>query len=170
MWRVVDRFFERLCGLAGAVLLSQAPTFMQQYIQNLQGRVAELKVQVDQLTTIAAQFHKTVPEYIGKFLSSSDPEFVAQGNLLKALFDRYSHIQTALQALQGTSVWQKPFALVANLQWDVAKSAFQQSSPALPLTLEGIIYSVVGFILGVIFYRMVCGVFKVRKFAHARSN
>lgn len=170
MWKWIDGFLDRLAALSGAILFSQWPAFMEQYVQNLSGRVAELQIQVDQLNSLAASFHKTVPEYVNKFLNSQDPEFRAQGIVLQSLTDRFSYLQTSLQTISSAPVWQKPFSFLTTFQWDVAKNAYKQFSPAFSLTLEGIVFAFVGLCVGVSLYRVVRSVFKVRRHDHVKTT
>src|SRR5689334_6399572 len=98
--------FERLIGIAGALLLSQMPLFMLQYTHELSGHVAELQTQVTSISRVATQGGKNLDSFVEKFIRSADPDFHAQGMLMKGMVQRWHQLSDGLTALQQAAVWE----------------------------------------------------------------
>src|SRR5437016_4244626 len=105
----IKGLFDRLFILIGAVLGSQFPEFMQQYTQRLSGHAAELSQLIAKLNEIARISNKTLDQYIYKFLSSSDPDFVNQGEFMNDVVHRWQDLNVSLQSLSEATIWTKPF-------------------------------------------------------------
>lgn len=142
--KIIDRCF----AVAGALILMQAPEFMQQYQQVLAGQVAELEYQVGLVEQVAAKSGKTMQVYIEKFLESGDADFVEQGKLIEGMIKRCTKMKEALTSLQVAKWWSKPFRFVATLQPPVAKTAYTHFQPGLALSWEGGLFALIGVILG----------------------
>lgn len=147
MIRFIFGVVDRLIGVSGAVLFSQAPMFINQYMQNLSGHVAELNLQIGTLRNAAETSGKTLPEYIGKFLKSPDPDFSAQGVWLGDIMDRFSSMNTSLTALQDSSLWARPLLFVRHCYLDIVEQTYREFTPGLPFSIEGIAYAVAGMLL-----------------------
>ena len=142
--KLLDRIFAAL----GALLFSQVPLFIYYYMQQLQGRVAELLGQKEALIRVAAQTGKTLDQYILKFLNSSDPDFSAQGHLMQGLLERLKTLSTGLSQLQNATVWEKPFIFIKAFYWDIASSTWSQYAIGIPLSIEGGVYAFAGLLVG----------------------
>lgn len=140
--------FDRVFAVIGALVFAQAPMFIQQYGQQLSGRVAELKLQVNSIASAAAQGHKSVPQYIQRFIDSGDQDFMLQGELMQRMTLRFGHLSEALQDLSSTSIWSKPFVFIRDFNWEIAQSTFADFQPGIPFTLEGLMYALIGIGMG----------------------
>lgn len=140
--------FDRVFAVVGALVCAQAPMFIQQYGHQLSGRVAELKLQVGSIASAAAQGHKSVPQYIQRFIDSGDQDFMLQGELMQKMSMRYGYLSEALQDLNTTSIWAKPFVFIRDFNWDIAQSTLKDFQPGIPFTLEGLVYALIGIGLG----------------------
>lgn len=153
MVKWVSGLIDRIFAAAGGVLFSQAPLFMKQYIQQLYGRAAELRYQVDAMRQAATNSGKTLEQFIQKFVDSGDVDFARQGDVMSAMVNRWYYINEALTSLQESSVLTRPFVFIRHMNWDIIKSTWSQYVFGLPLTLEGLIYAVLGIIFGfLVFY------------------
>src|ERR1700675_1311335 len=101
--------FDKLLALIGALVLSQAPVFMQAYIHQLSGHVAELQWQMDSMQRVAAQSGKTLDQFVQKFLASTDLDFALQGQVMQGIIERWHNYSDGLLALQHATVWTRPF-------------------------------------------------------------
>jgi hypothetical protein len=154
-WTVA--FVDRLCVVFGAFVCIQIPLFIEQYKQQLVGRQAELSLQVDSMRQAAKLSGKTLEQYIQKFTTHVDLDFINQGDLMQGIVNRWHQLSDALYALQHTSTVMKPFVFVSHFNSDIAKSTFQHYSIGLPLTIEGAAYALVGVVFGyVVFYLARC--------------
>ncbi len=154
---------DRTFAVLGALVGTQAPMFIQQYHQQLSGRVAELKLQIEAMTKIAVQGQKTLQQYIEHFIQSGDPDFMRQGELMLALNDRYETLLHAFQQLTSASALSKPFIFIREFNWDIASSTFVDFQTGVPFTLEGLGYGVIGIGLG---YGVFCVIAKTAKLVY----
>lgn len=148
MSKIVDRLFV----VAGALLFSQTPLFMQSYSHQLQGHVSELNLQIAAMRKVASHSGKSLEQYIGKFLQSPDADFSSQGQLMQGMMDRYNHLSESLLALQNATVWEKPFLFLKNFNTDIAKATWNSYEIGIPLTLEGAAFAALGMGLGYLFF------------------
>lgn len=153
MIKWISSLIDRIFAAVGGVLFSQAPLFMKQYAQQLSGHAAELRFQVDAMKQAASNSGKTLEQFIQKFTESNDVDFVRQGDIMSAMVNRWYSVTDALAALQDSSVFTRPFAFMRYSNWDIIKSTWSQYVFGLPFTLEGLVYAVIGIIVGfLIFY------------------
>lgn len=146
---------DRLCIVFGAFMGSQVPQFMQQYSQRLSGHVTELEHLVEQLRKTASLSHKTLDQYIQKFLSSSDPDFVHQGHFMQGIVNRWDELNQSYLSLMQSSPLSRPFTFLYGLKSDIAGSTFDSFQPGLSLNLEGLCYTGVGIVCGWAFFKVV---------------
>lgn len=146
--RWIGGLMDRAFAVLGAVLFAQAPLFMQQYTQQLIGREAELKLQVEGMRHAASVSGKTLEAFIKKFTESSDTDFALQGEAMQAMIARWHNLSDALSAMQHSNLWGRPFAFIYHLNSDAFSSTLSNFHPGLPITLEGAVYALVGICAG----------------------
>lgn len=153
---------DRACVVLGALICAQTPMFIQQYAQQLSGRVAELKLQVDAIAGSAMQGQKTIPQLIKKFMDNADPDFVRQGHLMKWSVSRYEELSEALNQLTSASIYSKPFIFLRDVNAEVFETTFNHFQFGIPFSLEGVIYALIGIGMGYSFFSLLrVGVNKV---------
>lgn len=148
MMQWLSKIIDRIFVVAGALLLLQAPLFMQEYHQQLAGRVAELHLQIEAMQKAATDSGKTLGQFVQKFVQSSDSDFSRQGQIMEKMVLRYQNLSGNLTALDLATVWARPFVFVQYLNYDVALSTLHGFSVGIPLTFEGIIFAFAGMLLG----------------------
>lgn len=151
---------DRICAALGALIFIQIPLFMQQYMQQLLGREAELKLQIESMRQSAVLSGKTLEQYIQKFVASSDPDFMRQGELMHSMMDRWHSYSEALSAYQGSSVVGRPFAFLMHLNGDVFKSTLDHYTFGLPLTIEAGVYALLGVVMGYLAFSLVRNLYR----------
>lgn len=144
--------FDRIFAVGGAFILSQAPLFMQQYKQQLVGHVAELQTQIALMQNAAILSGKTLPQLVDKFLSSQDPDFIRQGELMTLLVSRWENFSSAYTALNDASIWTRPFVFIKHLNLDIFKSTFHSFDLGIALNFEGLCYGLAGIGLGYLIF------------------
>lgn len=147
---IFDRFFIVL----GAFIGSQIPEFMQQYTQRLGGHVDELSHLLAALKKSVARNHKNIESYIQKFLSNSDTDITLQGEFMQSILLRWQKLSASLHSLVESSVWERPYVFVKNLDSDIFASTVGAYHPGISLTVEGLCYTVVGVLLGSAVYQV----------------
>ena len=161
MIRLMSYLLDRACSVIGAIIFLQAPLFMQAYQQQLAGHVEELHYQVARMRQAANQTHKTLEQYVNKFVNSGDVDFAEQGKLMSGLIFRWEGLGKDLQALEKASPFTKPFHFVTQWDYRIGSAALRSFQPGLPLTYEGLIYACVGLLFGygvyMAFRKIFCG-------------
>lgn len=140
----LTRLLDRAFAVVGALVGAQAPMFIQQYNQQLSGRVAELKLQIEAIINIAAQSQKSIRQFIQRFIDSGDPDFMRQGDLMLSMNERYEGLLNASHQLSSATVISKPFVFIREFNWEIARSTFADFQAGVPFTLEGFCYALVG--------------------------
>ena len=147
-FRFIEGLSDRLFVVAGAFLGSQIPAFMHQYTRNLQGHIEELNHLIDNLIHFAQSGGKTFEQYIQKFLNSSDPDFIMQGEFMQMIEMRLHNLNEALVHLKESSIWSRPYVFIKEMNYDIAKSTVSSFQPSLSLTIEGLCYTCMGVLIG----------------------
>ena len=154
---MLGRLLALIAGAALAVGASQAPAFTDQYVQNLTGRVAELKPLVE-------EFDAKVADY-GYTLASAMAECEVAVGLLDALCStyesavaRYELLSGHLAELNAANVWMKPLVLARTYQRDIAESVYSVYEPAVPATPVGLAYAGGGFFGGWLVLTLIFGI------------
>lgn len=155
MLKWLGGLMDRVFAVAGAVIFAQLPLFMQQYTQQLVGRESELRMQVDAMRHAASITGKTLEQIIGKFLASSDVDFVNQGEVMLSLVGRWHSLSESLTAMQRSSVWERPFAFIAHMNLDTFKSTVSHFTMGIPINAEGGIYALIGIAVGYLVFAAV---------------
>ncbi|MEL6111815.1 MAG: DUF2937 family protein [Pseudomonadota bacterium] len=135
----MGRFFATILAIAAGLAGSQAPGFTLQYMQNLTGRVDELRLTVE-------QFDANVGQY-GYTRARAMEECGNADGLLEALCASYASIVTRfeflaghLDALTSATDLERPIVLARTYQRDIADSALSAYKPAVPTTIDGAVY------------------------------
>ncbi|MEM1302716.1 MAG: DUF2937 family protein, partial [Pseudomonadota bacterium] len=150
------RILAMVSGLLGAAGLSQFPEFSQQYLQRLAGMVDQLSAQVSDVDASAQALNMTRDEYLADLAQSragAQASDKAEGEIV--LFDRLS---PALDRLRESNAFERLLGAPAAMNLDLAGRTLQDYKPALPLTTEGAVFSVVGFFAGWGLWSMIWGV------------
>lgn len=146
---MVGRFLAVVMGLGGVVAGSQAPNFTAHFMQNLEGRVDELRMQVDDINSDRdrAGFTRNMARAACAAADSAvvkDDCDRAEDTLVR--FDTLSELQNELR---DTNVWKRPVVLGQKASTDtnvraIAENAVKEYKPAIPTTADG-----AGFAAGV---------------------
>ena len=143
---MVKRFVSLVTGLAAGVGASQAPGFTLQYMQNLDGRVDELRLIVERFDENIARIGYDRDQALDE-CGEADP-----ARLLGALCDgivadiaRYETLVAHQAELTQAADWARPAVLARTFRRDIADSAMDRFEPAVPATPTGAGYAAAGF-------------------------
>jgi hypothetical protein len=142
------RIVSAIGGLALAIVLSQFPEYAQQYTQRLGGAVDELRVVTEKFDHDAAEAGLDRQEALTRFESSSDGFLAGRGHSEQANFARYEQLSATLARIQGANAVQRFQMLPAYLDTDIGARTLENYQPAMPVTVEGVLYAGGGFLLG----------------------
>jgi len=150
-----DGILDRIFSVIGAVAFSQIPEFIQQYIQRLGGHVDEAQHQVELIKEAAQSSGHTLRAYIEIFITHTDPSIVHQGQLIQRTIERARELTETLQAMRDASVFAKPFAFLAKIKYPIARATLEDFQPAVPITLESLVYAFIGLFFAWALYQYV---------------
>ena len=150
--RFVDAMIDRICAVIAAAAFAQFPNYLAQYLQRLGGHRDEAARHVDRYREIAAETGMTIQEYAGRLASSGDEVIMKTGRKIVEDVDRLDALSRALQELQGAPAYQRFFLFIKNIDIDIARAAWDDFTPGLPLTIEGAAYAAAGMIVGMFVY------------------
>jgi len=150
-----ETLIDRILCVVGAVVFSQAPEFMQQYLQRLGGHLAEARRQLAQFEEIARQAGRTVQELAAQYADNADPTVIGMGRLMSETETRVGVLSASEVALRDAPVWERPFVFLRQFDWEIAHGTAGVYKPAVPTTLEGALYALIGvFVILAIYHGM----------------
>ncbi len=153
--RYIGSFFgsvaERLVVFFVALFLSQAPQYMNLYLNVLSGAKAAHEKSVATLTEKAQELDMTVQQFIDDLLKSESKVSKNSGQVHQKQLADFENTKRAFEALKNATAFTRPFVFLKYVDWSLAKNV--QFQPAFPLTLESLVYVLVGIILGMLLYR-----------------
>jgi hypothetical protein len=143
----VEGLFDRALCVIGAVIFSQVPEFMQQYLQRLGGHLDEARRQLQQFQQAAAQSGLTLDHLISQTNVNTDPAVAKLGGVMTDAVARVDALQTAQSAIQHASLWNRPFVFLRYLDPSIAHATWTIFKPAVPTTVEGFVYALAGMLV-----------------------
>lgn len=139
-----DGLLDRVLCVAGAVLFSQAPEFMQQYLQRLGGHLDEARFQLAQFQRAATQSGLTLERLISQTTGNADPAVARLGGVMTDAVQRVDALEQAQSAILHASLWTRPFVFLRHADSGIARATWSIFQPAVPTTTEGLVYALIG--------------------------
>jgi Protein of unknown function (DUF2937) len=146
LFRAGEGLIDRVLCLLGAVAFCQLPEFIQQYLQRLGGHLDEARRQLAQFEAVAAQSQLTLPQFIERTAANTDTAVARLGGVMQSAADRVTELSAAESALRNASLWEKPFVFFSHLDPSIASATLDVYKPAVPTTVEGLVYAAAGMI------------------------
>ena len=140
----MGRLLAFLLGIGGALLASQGPAFTLQYMQNLQGRIDELRPIVEQFESDVAQYGYTRETAVAE-CSTATGLLDALCSTYRVTVARYDLLSAHMTELEAATDWTRPIVLARTYYREIAESVKGQYEPAVPTTLQGAAYAGGGF-------------------------
>lgn len=166
------RMIAGIGGLGLALVLSQFPEYAQQYTQRLGGAVDELRVITEDFDRAAAEGGLDRATALGRYEASNDDFLAGRGTSMTSTFQRYDQLSATLARIQNADAVERLQSLPAYLDTDIGRRTLESYKPAVPVTMEGILYAGGGFILGYLvlsgLWRFVTLPFRRRRYAAYR--
>ena len=145
--RAGESLLDRVLCILGAVAACQLPEFIQQYLQRLGGRLDEARRQLAEFETIATQSKLTLPQFIERTSANADTAVAQLGGVMQGAVERVDHLAAAEAAIRNASLWEKPFVFFAHFDRSIANATWEIYRPAVPTTVEGLIYAAAGMVV-----------------------
>ena len=140
--------------VAGAVGLSQAPEFFQQYLQRLGGHLDEARLLLAPYEVLASKSGITVERLIEINRAQPEPLVAKQGDIIANLVARVADLETMERTLREASLWERPFVFLRHVDADIAARTWEVFKPAVPVTAEGFVYAGAGMLLALAVYQV----------------
>lgn len=151
---VFDGLTDRILCVVGAVLFSQGPEFMQQYLQRLGGHLDEARRQLAVFQKTAAQAGLTLDRFITQTAANADPAVARLADAISGAVERTAALQAAHDALLQAALWERPFVFLRHLDAGIARAAAAVYQPAVPTTAEGLVYAFAGMLCVLALYHL----------------
>jgi hypothetical protein len=148
----LEKTLDRALCAAGAVACAQLPEFMQQYLQRLGGHLDEARRQLESFARVARESGLSLADYIARLSANADAPVAKTGGVIRDLAARVDELAAAERALRETSAWTRPFVFLRDLDRDIAGGTWGVFRPAVPTTLEGLMYAAAGVVLALAIY------------------
>ena len=133
-------------GLAGGAGLSQFPEYSQQYMQRLGGAVDELERVVADFDASAAASGLTRDAALAE-LQGTDFLERRRADMTRTI-ERAETLAEDLALLETAGPFTRAYYAARFTDGEVARAALDVYRPAVPVTFEGAIFAVAGFLLG----------------------
>lgn len=137
-----------LGGLGLAAVFAQFPEYAQQYEQRLGGAVNELRIVVADFDADAQKFGLSRDEALRHYAVSPDAFLVARGQSMARTLARYVRLNGQLLDLAAADPWTRVTHLNDYLDSEISSQALAAFKPAMPVTGEGVMWGIAGFLLG----------------------
>lgn len=139
-------------GLVLGIVLSQFPEYAQQYTQRLGGAVDELRIITTDFDQAAAAGGLDRSAALERYNASNDQFLAGRGSSMTGTFQRFEQLSATLTRIQNAGPVERFQALPAYLDTDIGRRTLENYKPAIPVTVEGILYAGGGFILGYLIF------------------
>ncbi|HEY1849246.1 MAG TPA: DUF2937 family protein [Opitutaceae bacterium] len=149
-----ERVMDRVLCAAGAVLFSQAPEFMQQYLQRLEGHLDEARLVVRNFQEAAARSGMTLDQLLAGAASNPDPSMARLGSAVRESAARVGTLESADAAIRAAGAWARPFVFLGHLDPSIARATLSIYRPAVPTTAEGLCYAAAGIVVMLAAYHL----------------
>lgn len=135
-------------GLFGGVIGSQGPEFAQQYRQRVGGAIDELNRVVARFDADARASGHTRDAALGRLRGDPDRLVSLQGEAMRANIERRNRLESQRAAFVDAGPFQRLYVMTRDPDIDIARAAYRDFEPAVPVTNEGIVMGLIGFALG----------------------
>lgn len=130
------------------VVASQVPEFAQQYRQRLGGAVDELNRIIQDFDADAARMHLDRDAGLDRLLANPDMFVRQRGQQIRDDAARAARLERQLQSYQEAGPFWRLATFARSYEPEIARRAAQNFEPAVPVTTEGILTTVIGFLVG----------------------
>lgn len=134
-------------GILGGVTASQGPEYAQQYRQRLGGAIDELRRVIARFDADAQANGETQDSAIARLRSNPDALVNRQGAAMQGNVERLERLQLHREVMMQAGPFARIALMVRDGDRDVMEATYRDFEPALPVTEEGIISTIVGFIV-----------------------
>lgn len=129
-----------------ALLLAQFPEFIEQYVDHLSGHLQELRSQEKVIKQMMGEEDLSLLAI--KMKESGESYAQKQAGYLTYFVDRKDSFERGYTSLTQASFWSLPFYFLRYFNSEVISETVDTFNFGLPLTYNGVLYAVLGGLLG----------------------
>jgi hypothetical protein len=152
--RMGESLLDRVLCVLGAVGLSQAPEFYQQYLQRLGGHLDEARAALARYEVVARESGITLRQLIDTTRAQAAEPVAKLGDVIAAGQERAESLAAAESALRAAGLWERPLVFLRHVDTEIAARTWEVFKPAVPVTVEGAVYAGVGMLLALLAYQI----------------
>lgn len=141
-------------GILGGLAASQTPEYAQQYRQRLGGAIDELRRVVERFERDAQAIGQTREGAIGQLDQSREELVRRQGEAMRANVERMERLERQSRTFQTAGPFRRLAVLAREADPEIARAAYLDYEPAVPVTVEGYAAAAVGFLAGLSIARL----------------
>ncbi|MGE3644964.1 MAG: DUF2937 family protein [Beijerinckiaceae bacterium] len=142
------RQFGLLFGVIAGLITSQAPEFAQQYRQRIGGAIDELQRIIDDFDRDVTNYRMTRTQGLERLAGDPDPFVKQRGRRIRETEARLSRLKRQSESFKSAGSVRRIAVLADNFDPGLARRTYRSFEPALPLTAEGLIAGLAGFLAG----------------------
>jgi hypothetical protein len=137
---LLDRFVFVACILIAGAL----PGFVQQYRQQVDGRLAQVETDLAPFVRIAQQRHNgDLDALIDHHVQSTDETFAREGQAIQNMHTAAGRLRATRRSLEGSAA-QQLWYLMRHVDPVVARATWQSYAPAMVLNGESLVLALIG--------------------------
>lgn len=137
-----------MLGLMGAAGFGQAPEIATQYEQRIGGALDELGTVIGQFDADVAKNDLTRDAALKTYRKSAEPFLQDRGRSMEIAIQRFEDLTRQARTFEEAGDLMKPIHLFGGVDVSLFQGVMKDYSFGLPLTLNGLVYSVFGAIIG----------------------
>ena len=137
--------------LSGAVAFSQFPEYSQQYTQRLAGAVDELSRVVESFDADASALGLTRQQALSD-MDKAGGMAEARAESMQRVFTRYDRLSNDLNILRPKAPVGQAVQIWRMTDPELARKAWEDFKPAVPVTVDGITLGLAGFLAGLLIF------------------
>ncbi|QCI68151.1 DUF2937 family protein [Phreatobacter stygius] len=149
--------------LLSGILASQLPEFAQQYRQRLGGAIDEIRRMIGDFDADVARMGLSRDQGIERLKVNADQLIRQRGQHLESDIARADKLERQLQSYAEAGPFRRLGLFASDFEPEIARRAFAQFEPAVPVTSEGLISAAGGFFAGWFLCRLVLAPLQRRK-------
>jgi hypothetical protein len=135
-------------GLLFGTAATQLPEFEQQYRQRLGGAIDELTAIVQKFDSDSAEQGLSEAAGIARLQENPDIFIRGRGNQMQDIVSRLQRLQRTAESFENSGQFGRLVLLAENFDLRVARRAYEGFEPAVPVTAEGFVTGLIGFLVG----------------------
>ncbi|MEL7430615.1 MAG: DUF2937 family protein [Pseudomonadota bacterium] len=165
---ILSKGWTTVFAAAGIAVFSQAPEFAQQYKQRLGGGIDELQKVVSQFDADAGESGLDRDSALLQMQRSDDSLVQLRGDSMFETIKRFENLTLQRERMNATPAVMQPIHLLRYPDRDLVAGAYEDYRPAVPLTVDGGMWAILGALLVGILGRIPITAFRMRSKRLAR--